>query len=199
MIDAGYEEIVDNLFKKEKELINKRQESNRKLVKIISEMIEEQPELRFGQILCILGIYHNNIDLFNDESKRMLDRVEVKLKNRIKMNTMIINGKRIQVEGNNVSINGNKIFVDGKEVNCEELKGEVTIKWEGDLANLECHNAKIKGNIQGDVDSHNIDITGNVGGNIDSHNVEMRGDVQGDVKGHNIDVSGNVYGQKKKI
>lgn len=38
------------------------------------------------------------------------------------MNTMIINGKRIQVEGNNVSINGNKIFVDGKEVNCEELK-----------------------------------------------------------------------------
>lgn len=29
MIDAGYEEIVDKLFKKEKELINKRQKSNK--------------------------------------------------------------------------------------------------------------------------------------------------------------------------
>lgn len=60
------------------------------------------------------------------------------------MNTIVVNGKRMQVEGNSISINGNKIFVDGKELNCEELKNEVTIKWEGDLASLECHNAKLK-------------------------------------------------------
>ena len=47
------------------------------------------------------------------------------------MNTIVVNGKRMQVEGNSISINGNKIFVDGKELNCEELKNEVTIKWDG--------------------------------------------------------------------
>lgn len=60
------------------------------------------------------------------------------------MNTIVVNGKRMQVEGNNISINGNKIFVDGEELNCEELKNEVIIKWEGDLASLECHMQKLK-------------------------------------------------------
>ena len=84
------------------------------------------------------------------------------------MNTIVVNGKRMQVEGNSISINGNKIFVDGKELNCEELKNEVTIKWEGDLASLECHNAKIKGNIHTKETLH-LQNTAQIDGNIVSN------------------------------
>ena len=80
MIAEGLEEFVDNMLKKQEQQIKERQDCNRELVKIISEMVEKHHELRFGQILCILGIYCNNIDLFNEESKIMLDRVEVKFK-----------------------------------------------------------------------------------------------------------------------
>lgn len=80
MIAEGFEEFVDNMLKKQEQQIKERQDCNRELVKIISEMVEKHNELRFGQILCILGIYCNNIDLFNEESKIMLDRVEVKFK-----------------------------------------------------------------------------------------------------------------------
>lgn len=80
MIAEGFEEFVDNMLKKQEQQIKGRQDCNRELVKIISEMVEKHHELRFGQILCILGIYCNNIDLFNEESKIMLDRVEVKFK-----------------------------------------------------------------------------------------------------------------------
>lgn len=47
------------------------------------------------------------------------------------MNTIVVNGKRMQVEGNSISINGNKIFVDGKELNCEELKMKLLLNGKG--------------------------------------------------------------------
>ena len=80
MIAEGFEEFVDNMLKKQEQQIKERQDCNRELVKIISEMVEKHHELRFGQILYILGVYCNNIDLFNEESRVMLDRVEVKFK-----------------------------------------------------------------------------------------------------------------------
>jgi len=84
MIAEGFEKFVDNTLKKQEQYIEKRQDCNRELVKIINEMVERHHELRFGQILCILGIYCDNIDLFNEESRVMLDRIEVKLKNNMK-------------------------------------------------------------------------------------------------------------------
>lgn len=84
MIAEGFKEFVDNILKKQEQYIEERQDCNRELVKIINEMVEKHHELRFGQILCILGVYCNNIDFFNEESRVMLDRVELKLKNKMK-------------------------------------------------------------------------------------------------------------------
>lgn len=209
MIDEGFEEIVDGGFKgyfkkdndKYQNLINSRKPCNLMILDILKEMTLTHPDIRFGQMVCILKLYMEGVDFFNEESWHQLERAleefkKYKLKN---MNTIIINGKVIKVNGNNVSIVNNKVFVDGKEIETDELKGEVTIKWEGDLANLECPNVNVKGNIQGNVDSHNVEVTGNIGGNITSHNIEVGGNVQGDVKGHNVDVQGNVYGTKKTI
>ncbi len=51
-----------------------------------------------------------------------------------------------------------------------ELTGIVEIKFEGDLANLNCHNAVVNGVIKGNVSTHNIECK-NIGGNVSSHNV----------------------------
>jgi len=100
-------------------------------------------------------------------------------------NNMIINGKRYDnIQGNNVCINGGQIIVDGKVI-CDDNTGEVVIKWEGDVANLDCSNADIYGNVTGDVDGTNIDINGDVGGSVDGTNITC-GKVNGNVKGMNI-------------
>jgi len=86
------------------------------------------------------------------------------------MNTININGQSISCSGNNIVITNDQCFVDGKLVE-SGLTGVVTIKFEGDLASLECHNAIVNGNILGNVDCHNLkcrDITGKV----KSHNTQ---------------------------
>lgn len=71
--------------------ISKRQESNRVLVQLISDMVEKGPDLRFHQILHILdvevpidrsipgrvapGVEGAMKDLFYEESADTLDRV----------------------------------------------------------------------------------------------------------------------------
>lgn len=75
-------EILDEVFggikENEKEIIHKRQECNRELIEIISDMAENYPQLRFGQILSILEVYKDDIDLFNEESFYTLKRVKEK-------------------------------------------------------------------------------------------------------------------------
>ena len=64
------------------------------------------------------------------------------------MNQITINGNSIQVSGNNVSIVNGVIKVNGVVV-YSNLTGEVNIKWEGDLANLNSDasvSCKIHGN-----------------------------------------------------
>ena len=73
-----------------KEKIEKRQEANRKIIEILSDIIEKNPDLRFGQILAISGVikyvedarpYIHNItveDPFNEESVDMLFRMNDK-------------------------------------------------------------------------------------------------------------------------
>lgn len=99
------------------------------------------------------------------------------------MNTIIINGKKFDVNGNNISVVGNSISVDGITIQ-GDLNGIVEIKFEGDLANLEAHSVKVKGNVMGNIDAHNVEC-GNVGGNVKSHNVEC-GNIQGNVNAKNI-------------
>lgn len=80
MIEEGFEKFVDNMLKKQEQQIKERQDCNRRLLEIVGHMVEKYPELRFGQILYALSIYQAGRDFFNDESRVMLDRVEVKFK-----------------------------------------------------------------------------------------------------------------------
>ena len=99
------------------------------------------------------------------------------------MNRIIINGQSFDVQGRNISGKGNSIIVDGITIQ-SDLNGIVEVKFEGDLANLESHNVKVKGNVMGDIDAHNVEC-GDVGGSVKAHNVEC-GNVTGNVNGKNI-------------
>lgn len=103
------------------------------------------------------------------------------------MNTIIVNGTRIQTNGNNISVINNSIYVDGKVVQ-SDLSGDVNIKFEGDLASLKCNgSATINGNIKGDVD---------VGGSLDCNDIVGNIDVGGSVRcgkvSGDIDAGGSV-------
>lgn len=54
-----------------KHKIDSRQDANREIVSLISAIVEEYPDLRFGQILCMLDL---DKDRFNEES---VDTLEV--------------------------------------------------------------------------------------------------------------------------
>lgn len=105
--------------------------------------------------------------------------------------TITINGRTTVVEGNDVSVIGNNIYVSGKKVETisgSELGVPVKIEWTGDLASLDCTNATINGNVQGNVDGTNINITGNVGGDVDGTNIKCH-TVKGDVDGVTINMN----------
>lgn len=79
--------------------------------------------------------------------------------------TIIINGKSHTVKGNNITVSNGKIIVDGKVVQ-EGLSGEVTIKFEGDLANLKSDSSVIvNGNIEGSASSGGSLKCGDIGHN----------------------------------
>ena len=93
------------------------------------------------------------------------------------MNTIIINGVKIQTSGSSISVNGNSIYVNGSLI-MGDLKGTIDIKFEGDLASLQCQGTStIHGNINGDVDVNGSltckDIVGdvNVGGSLKCGNI----------------------------
>jgi hypothetical protein len=73
--------------------MNNRYHNNREILKCISDMVEKEPELRFNQILYILGISVSDPeftsdgrptgnmvgkDLFNEESNKTLKRINLK-------------------------------------------------------------------------------------------------------------------------
>ena len=60
--------------------ISKRQESNRVLVQLISDIVESSPDLRFHQILHAIGVEKQHDvglteDFFYEESVKTLERV----------------------------------------------------------------------------------------------------------------------------
>lgn len=52
-----------------------RQEANRKILEILSEIVEAQPDWRFGQILDIAGTVLQGHDMFFEESTATLKRM----------------------------------------------------------------------------------------------------------------------------
>jgi hypothetical protein len=97
------------------------------------------------------------------------------------MNTIIINGTKIQTNGKNISVIGNQVCIDGQMI-LGDLSGIVEIKFEGDLASLKCQgSATINGNIKGDVD---------IGGSLSCNDIIGNVDVGGSIKCGNI--SGDV-------
>lgn len=97
------------------------------------------------------------------------------------------------VTGRNVVVRNGSVIVDGKTIK-ENLKGEATVKFKGDLASLDCAAATINGNVKGNVDGTTINILGNVGGNIDGTTINC-GNVTRDVDGTTINC-GNIGGRR---
>ena len=75
------------------EMINKRQEANKDIIKHLTDMVDKYPELRFGQILAISKVIQYEYiscdsdqyievvkDPFNEESVVTLQRINNKIK-----------------------------------------------------------------------------------------------------------------------
>lgn len=56
--------------------IDKRQEANREIIKVLTEVVERCPDLRFGQILYAVNAIKQNEDPFYIESVDMLNRIK---------------------------------------------------------------------------------------------------------------------------
>lgn len=112
------------------------------------------------------------------------------------MNKIVINGQSFETTGKNISVINGSIMVDGKLI-VEGLTGEVSIKFEGELANLKASNVVLNGNVTGNVDCTSLEINGNVGGNADCTSLDIEGDIKGDVDATSIEISGAIYGKVK--
>ena len=104
------------------------------------------------------------------------------------MNNITINEEPFICNDKNiVSVNG-KIIVDG-EVIKEGLSGNVTIHFNGDLANLTCADAVINGNVHGDVNAADVKC-GNIGGNVSATDVRCN-NVQGKITAASVKIKNN--------
>ena len=110
------------------------------------------------------------------------------------MNKITINGETINVEGNDIVITKNgKVSVSDKTIKTG-LTGEVKVRFEGDLANIDCTNLVVNGNVQGDVDCTNLTVQGGIEGDVDANNVRCE-NIGGDVDANKVNcknVSGNI-------
>ena len=52
-----------------------RLECNKIIISKLSEFLKDNPDIRFGQALWILGILDDNIDSFNEEPLDVLNRL----------------------------------------------------------------------------------------------------------------------------
>jgi len=99
------------------------------------------------------------------------------------MNRVTINGRTITTTGNNIVVTGDKILIDG-DVMQTGLSGTVTVKFEGNLASLECADAEINGNVHGNVNAADVRC-GDVGGNVNGADVKC-GDIAGKVNAASV-------------
>lgn len=104
------------------------------------------------------------------------------------VNTIIVNGTRIQTNGSNITVNGNSIYVDGTMVSTN-LVGTVDVKFEGNLVTLKTDgSATIYGDIKGNADiGGSLNYCNDIGGSVDAGGSVRCGNVGGD-----IDAGGSV-------
>jgi len=93
------------------------------------------------------------------------------------MNKVVINGRTYEVMGNNVSVtnkNGKTILtVNGIVIDDNIEEKEITVKWQGELANLNCTNAEVNGNITGKVDCTSLTCN-NIKGDVKATSVDCK-------------------------
>ena len=84
------------------------------------------------------------------------------------MNTIIINGNKIQVAGNNISVNNDSVYVDWKLVQ-GGLQGIVKLEFKGDLVQLKSSaSVTVNGDVKGNVDAGGSVSCGHIGGSVDA-------------------------------
>jgi hypothetical protein len=113
-----------------------------------------------------------------------------KLNKIFNMNRIIINGISQEVSGKNISV---QIVVDGKVV-AQNLSGDINLKFEGDLANLDCTSVTVNGNVNGTLDCTSATISGDVTGDVDCTSINC-GNITGNVDGTTVtcgDIGGDV-------
>lgn len=124
-----------------------------------------------------------------DKAEKWLDK-QINLIEKY-MNKITINGESFDVSGKDIVVKRNTVIVNGKVIK-DDLSGTVKIEFQGDLASLDCTNAVINGNVQGNVDGANVTVNGNVRGNVDGTSIKCC-DVGGDVDGTSVSC-GNIKG-----
>ena len=98
---------------------------------------------------------------------------------------IIIDGERFDVDGNNIVITeSGTAKVNGKVIKTG-LKDEVRVRFEGDLANIDCTNLVVEGSVNGDVDCTNLKVGGDITGDVDATNVKCK-NIGGDVDAKHV-------------
>lgn len=146
------------------------------------------------------------LDSAEEEIDKQLLKLKIKLK-KWYMNIIKINGESFDVKGrnirigkvstdSNVKINGmninnlghiknqynsgqsSAVYVDNVLIK-DNLNDDIKIEFIGDLANLNCINAVVNGDVRGNIDATNVKCD-KVGGSIDATNVKC-GKVSGSI------------------
>lgn len=104
-------------------------------------------------------------------------------------NVIIVNGKRIEVQGDNISIKNGEVYVDGKKVDGSKPTSELKIIIEGNVGNLTVDNGsvEVKGMVTG-----NVDCGGSFKGHDVMGSIDCGGSVQCNDVGQSIDCGGSV-------
>lgn len=137
----------------------------------------------------LLGKVRNRLAKVNKSFDNLLEN----------MNKLIIDGITHEVEGNNVSIVKKSVRVNGKVIVDNIESDTIHIKWEGDVANLDCTSCDITGNVTGNVEATRV-TCGNVGGDVECTSIQCD-DVQGNVDATSVkcgNVGGSVDGVSVK-
>ena len=75
------DKVLQKLNRKLGQVVNNRRSDNKLILEKLNEFLENNPDIRFGQALYILGILKqdangNTVDVFNDEPSAILKRIK---------------------------------------------------------------------------------------------------------------------------
>jgi cytoskeletal protein CcmA (bactofilin family) len=109
------------------------------------------------------------------------------------MNKITINGVTHQVSGNNISVKNGVVMVDGVVVT-DKISGDITVKFEGSIANLKAENVKVFGDVFGSVDTTSLEVDGDINANVNATSIEINGNIGGDVDATSVEINGDISG-----